>query len=148
MAERFIVPTTFERRRVTIFLAGAFGVSWLTALVIYLTGGLVDSPEVAGDLTLAVVLLPSAYMFGPAVGNVLARAATGEGRRNLRLRPETDGTWRYYAAAWLLPTVLVVLGGVLYFALFPDQFDPTMATFADLLRELGTDLDLHVVAAI
>lgn len=148
MAESFTVPTTFERRRVAVFLAGAFGVSWLTALVISLTGGLVDSPEVAGSLTLAAVLLPLAYMFGPALGNVLARVVTGEGRRNLRLRPESDGTWKYYAAAWLLPAVLVVLGGALYFALFPAQFDPSMAAFADLLRELGADLDPRVVAAV
>ena len=142
---RLAVPAALERRRIAVFLLGAFGVSWLTALAIYLTGGLADSPELVPGFTLAGVLLPTAYMFGPAVGNVVARLATGEGWTNLRLRPETDGTWPYYVAAWLLPALLTVLGGALYFALFPDRFDPTMAAFAEQLEGLGVEMDVRAL---
>lgn len=89
MPPNLAVPETVERRRVGVFVVVAFGVSWATALVISLTGGLADSPEVAGGLTLATLLLPTAYMFGPAVDNVAARVVTGEGRSTLRLRPRT-----------------------------------------------------------
>jgi len=70
MNERFPTPERLERRRIAVFLLVAFGVSWATALVIWTTGGLADSPEVAEGITLATVLLPTGYMFGPAIGNV------------------------------------------------------------------------------
>jgi membrane protease YdiL (CAAX protease family) len=141
------VAATLERRRIGVFLAAAFGVSWLTALGIYLTGGLTDSPELVAGITLATVLLPSAYMFGPAVGNVVARLATGEGWSNLRIRP-TPSAWPYYLAAWLLPAALTILGGALYFLLFPAQFDPSMANLAEQLEAAGVEMSVEVLLVI
>jgi membrane protease YdiL (CAAX protease family) len=148
MSSNLAVPDALERRRIGVFLVGAFGVSWLTALGIYLTGGLVDSRELVGGVTIATVLLPTTYMFGPAVGNVLARLATGEGRSNLRLRPRTEGTWPYYLTAWLLPAVLTALGGALYFLLYPAQFDPSMANFATQLQGMGVEMDVQTLLLI
>ncbi|WP_246310138.1 CPBP family intramembrane glutamic endopeptidase [Halorarum halophilum] len=144
-----------ETRRLGVFLAVTFGVSWATAGAIYATGGLVDSPTVLGPLTLASVLLPTTYMFGPAVGNVVARVATGEGRANLLLSPDATGHLRTYAAMWFAPLVLTVLGAIVFFAAFPDTFDPSMRAFVDSLGAAGaTDLDpttlvlVQVVAAV
>lgn len=148
MPPALAVPPTLERRRIAVFLAVAFGVSWLTALGIFLTGGLTDSPELAEGVTLAFVLLPTAYMFGPAIGNVAARLATGEGKANLCLRPETEGTWPYYVVAWLFPAVVTVLGGVVYFLVFPAQFDIGMTAFAAQLEALGVEFDVRVLLAI
>ena len=145
MSTRFSTPETLEGRRITVFLAAAFGVSWATALAIFLTGGLQDSLELAPGITLATVLLPTAYMFGPAIGNVAARLATGEGRANLMLRPNPRNALRTYAAAWFVPAGLVVVGGVLYFAVFPGQFDPTMAAFRE---QVGGSQDPWVVAIV
>lgn len=57
--------TTLDTRRIYIFLACAFGLAWATALVIYLTGGLVASPALIPDtgFTLAFVLVAGVYMF-------------------------------------------------------------------------------------
>ena len=148
MHERLRPPATLQRRRIGVFLAVAFGVSWATALVIWATGGLADSPEIAGGFTLATVLLPTAYMFGPAVGNVVARIATGEGWDRHRLRPEFEGTMWTYAAAWLVPAGLTVVGAALYFAVFPGQFDPTMAAFRDQMASMGVGMDPWLLVAI
>jgi membrane protease YdiL (CAAX protease family) len=137
-----------EWRRVAAFCSVAFGVSWATAAVIYATGGLRDSPQVAGPLTLAAVLLPTAYMFGPAVGNVAARLATGEGRADLRLGLDPRAHLRYYAVAWFAPALLAALGAALYFLAVPGQFDPTMAAFADVLAGAGSTMPAWQVAAI
>jgi len=138
-----------ETVRVALFLVVAFGVSWVVAGTIYLTGGLADSPELAAGVTLAAVLLPTGYMFGPAVGNVVARLATGEGRANHYLRPRVGGgRWRFYLAAWLGPAVLTLAGAAVFYALFPGFFDPTMAAFEASVRAAteaaGTPLPFDV----
>ncbi|GAB7095789.1 type II CAAX endopeptidase family protein [Halolamina litorea] len=147
MTERFPVPETLERRRIGVFLLVTFGVSWATALAIWLTGGLTDSPEIAQGFTLATVLLPTTYMFGPAVGNVAARLLTGEGRATLRIRPEFEGTMWTYVAAWFAPAGLTVVGAALYFAAFPDQFDPTMAAFREGVAGV-TPMDPMLLAVV
>ncbi|MFC6736630.1 CPBP family intramembrane glutamic endopeptidase, partial [Halolamina salina] len=148
MDGRLETPERLERRRIAVFLAVAFGVSWATGLAIWLTGGLADSPEIAEGITLAAVLLPTAYMFGPAVGNVAARLVTGEGWDRHRLYPEFEGTMWTYAAAWLAPAGLTVVGAALYFAVFPGQFDPTMAAFREQVASMGVGMDPRLLAAI
>ena len=46
-----------DTRRVGIFLGFAFGIAWATALVIFFTGGLTNSPQSMPGLNLALVLL-------------------------------------------------------------------------------------------
>lgn len=68
------------QKRLIIFLLLAFSISWLSALVIFQTGGLSDSPELINGtgITLAVVLEASVYMWGPALANILTRIITNE----------------------------------------------------------------------
>lgn len=132
-----------ETRRVAVFLLVAYGVAWATAAVIYLTGGLRDSPELVPGigLTLATVLLPTTYMFAPAVGTVVARLLTGEGWSNLGLRPRLRDSLGTYGLAWFAPAVLTLVGAGVYFALFAANFDPELAAFAEAVRQTaGTDV--------
>ncbi|WP_435146729.1 CPBP family intramembrane glutamic endopeptidase [Halobaculum sp. P14] len=138
-----------DTRRVSVFLAVTFAVSWATAAVIYATGGLTDSATLVGPLTVSAVLLPTGYMFGPAVGNVVTRIATNEGWTELLLDPNPEGNLRTYAAMWLAPAVLTLLGAALFFAAFPSTFDPSMQGYADALAEAGaTSIDPALLVAI
>ncbi|MFB6125261.1 MAG: hypothetical protein ABEJ59_04820 [Halanaeroarchaeum sp.] len=144
---------SLETRRIGLFVLVAFGVAWVTGGVIYATGGLVDSPTVVSvggiSLSLAGVLLPTTYMFAPAVGNVVTRLSTDEGWADLLVRPRLTGSLRYYAAGWLAPLVLTVLGAGLFFAVFPQYFDPSLSTFGRALAEqLGQSVDPLTVAAL
>jgi membrane protease YdiL (CAAX protease family) len=76
-------------------------------------------------------------MFGPAVGNVVARLATGEGRADLMLRPNVGSHLRTYAAMWFAPVLLTVLGAGVFFAVFPDTVDLSMRGYADSLAAAG-----------
>lgn len=145
MPSTITAPDTLESRRIGVFLLVAFGVSWATALLIYLTGGLVDSPEIAGGFTLATVLLPTGYMFGPAVGNLAARIVTREGWSSNYLRPTLPEQWPYYAAAWVLPAILTILGGVVYFLFFPTHFDPSLTNLVDQLNAADIEMDVRTV---
>ena len=75
-----------DRKRITIYLAWAFGLAWMTSLIIYLTGGLRDSPVLlpGTGITLAFVLLALPVMWSPAPGphpDPLADARGLAGRR-------------------------------------------------------------------
>lgn len=134
-----------ETRRVGVFLVVAYGVAWATAAVIYATGGLVASPELLPGLgiTLATVLLPTAYMFAPAIGTVVTRLVTGEGWTDLGIRPRLRASWRTYVLAWFAPALLTVVGAGVYFAVFSANFDPELTAFAEAVRQAaGTDIPL------
>jgi uncharacterized protein len=113
-----------DKKRLSIFLALAFGIAWLTALIIFLTGGLTDSPQITPGLPLAVVLLAGVYMWAPAIASLLTRIITREGWRDSMLRANLKRGWPFWLAAWVLPAVLTIVGLAVYFLVFPHLYDP------------------------
>lgn len=130
-----------DQSRILIFLALAFGISWATGAVIYLTGGLQNSPalEFEGvELSLAFILLATSYMFGPAIANILTRWITKEGSESLLLRPWfSKRRWVYFLAAWFLPSLLILAGTALFFLLFPAFFDAELNVLKSQLASAG-----------
>ncbi len=126
-----------QTRRLLIFLAFAFGIAWITGLIIYLTGGLVNSPVLIQSprIPLAVVLLATAYMWAPALGHIFTRLLTHEGAHDLFLRPKLKHGWPFWLAAWFLPGILTILGMLVYFAFFPAQFDPKFTALQQILDD-------------
>ncbi len=139
--------STIDRRRVTIFLACAYGIAWAFALVVYLTGGLVNSPVLipALNVTLATVLLALGVMWAPAIAHILTRLVTREGWGDVGLRPNLRRGWPYWLAAWFLPGILTLVGMIAFFALFPTFFDPSLGAIMQLLPP-GDSIDPWVLA--
>lgn len=80
----------------------------------------------------AVTLFVGAGMFFPAIGVVLTRLLTGEGFRGAWVRPrEFRRTWKYWVAGWFGPMLLVALGAVVFFLIFPSDFDPSCPLFLE-----------------
>jgi len=132
-----------ETRRVAVFLVVAFGLSWAVGAYIYLTGGLEsDAVLLSGTpFTRTLVLLAVGYMWGPAVGNVVARLATGEGRADLYLRPRIRQGWPYWLVAWLLPIVLTLVGAAVYFGLLGGfSLSPAQQLYAQFVDVSGVQL--------
>jgi membrane protease YdiL (CAAX protease family) len=136
------VPTTttaiergdVEWQRVGLFVLIAFGISWAVGAIVYVTGGISpESPEVLFGIPLWLVLVATGYMFAPALSNLLTRLVTGEGWDGLYLHPRFRRNWRWWVRAWFVPPVLVYLGAALFFALFPQFFDPTLSNVSDIL---------------
>ena len=67
-----------DLKRIYIFLAITFGLAWIVALIIYLTGGLQNSPVLVSGtpITLAAVLLVSLVMWSPTLAHILTRWLT------------------------------------------------------------------------
>jgi len=124
-----------ELKRLLIFLGFAYSISWGTALVIFFTGGLENSPLIKVEntsISLAYLLLATVYMFGPALANILTRLVTKEGFKDLALKPNFGGgRWRTYLIAWFLPGVLVILGIVCFFVLMPKYYDPKLSMLTE-----------------
>jgi membrane protease YdiL (CAAX protease family) len=122
------METKIDTRRILIFLGIAYGIAWLTGLVIYLTGGLVNTPILGSGISLALVLLAVPYMWAPALANILTRLLTHEGWQNVGLRPNFRRGWPYWLMGWVLPAVMTVFGAVVFFLVLPRFFDPGLTT--------------------
>jgi len=116
--------STIDRKRIFIFVAITYGFSIVLALVIYLNGGIfVKFPFVLTPLAMALMML---LMFSPAIANIATRLITREGWSNMLLRPNFRRGWPLYLAALFLPALATIVGGAVYYLLFPDRFDPSM----------------------
>jgi membrane protease YdiL (CAAX protease family) len=116
--------STIDRKRIYIFVAIAYGISILLALVIYLNGGIfIEFPFVLKPLAFALMCL---LMLAPAIANIATRLVTREGWSNMLLRPNFRRGWPLYLAALFLPALATIVGGAIYYLLFPSRFDPSM----------------------
>lgn len=118
---------TLDRKRILIFLALVFGIAWAGALLLYLTGGLVNNP-------FTFLILTVVYMGAPTYAHVLTRVITHEGWGNLYLRPELRRERLYWAVAWFAPGVLTIVGMIVFFVLYPQYYDPTLGAIKALFE--------------
>lgn len=117
-----------EIRRFVLFLALAFGLAWGASAVIYLTGGLQNSPLLIPNtpITLAFVLTTILVMWAPAIAHLLTRLLTGEGWQAVGVRPKFRRGWPYWLAAWFLPGLLTMIGLGIFFLILPQYYDPSL----------------------
>jgi uncharacterized protein len=114
-------------KRIRIFIAFAFGIAWLVALAIYLMGGLAASPAI-------LLLITVGYMGAPALAHLLTRLVTREGWQNLYLRPKFRQGWLYWVLTWIAPVLFTFAGMAIFFALFPQYYDPSLSAVRALLE--------------
>jgi uncharacterized protein len=115
-------------KRVGIFIGFAFGIAWLVALVLYLTGGLTATPK-------TLIMLGLGYMGAPAAAHILTRLVTREGWQGLYLRPNFKQGWRYWLICWVAPAIFTFLGMAIFFAMFPQYFDPSVSAAQAVLEK-------------
>ena len=128
--------STVDRKRIFIFVAMTFGITIAAALGIFLDSG---TKSGFAPATLLATILMLTIAFAPALGNIATRLITREGWSNTFLRPNLRRGWPFYMAAWILPLLAIFLGGAIYFLLFPDRFDLSMAFARETGRISATD---------
>ena len=126
-----IMISTIDRKRIFIFVAIAYAISIALGLAIFFNGGLISSNPLM-PTPLATTLL-AVMMFAPTVANIATRLITREGWSNTLLRPQLRRGWPFYLAALILPAVATIVGGAIYYLLFPSRFDPSMTYALDQL---------------
>jgi len=128
---------SFDARRTLMFVLFAFGIAWMVGGVVALTGGLVNSPMLLPGVSRATLLIALGYMGAPALAHVLTRLVTGEGWQGIWLRPHFRRTWRIWLLAWGTPLLATLLGAALFFALFPQYYDPDLLALNTLMAAAG-----------
>lgn len=114
------MDTRMNTKRILIFIAFVFVVSWAVVLAVKQSGMMETNPT--GGMMLANYIIITL----PALANLFTRLVTKEGWGNLWLRPNFKRGWRFYLAAWLLPLLATIVGGGLYYLLTPQAFDPNL----------------------
>jgi membrane protease YdiL (CAAX protease family) len=116
-----VINTHMNKKRILIFIAFVIVVSWAVVLAVKQSGMMETNP------TAGMMLANNIIIFLPALANIFTRLVTKEGWGNLWLRPNFKRGWRFYLAAWLLPLLATIVGGGLYYLLFPQSFDPNLS---------------------
>ncbi len=116
-------------KRLVVYLAVTFGLTW----GLLIPAGIALGTFVAGETSSpAMIGLIAISMFFPLVGALVANAACAPNERiDLCWKPRVKQNIRHYLAAWFLPAVITLLGCVVFFAVNPAYFDPTMSSFAE-----------------
>lgn len=128
------------KKRIWIFLLVSFGFSWLFGFLSFL----VDETTNPGLATLLSYL----SMFGPALGNLIARIATNEGWKNSMLKVQWRGHVNYYACAVFIPILSSLLCSVLSSFYFTRTVTLSVSLFHFILNILFLLSSAIVGAAI
>lgn len=118
-------------KRLLIFLGITFFLTWSLEFGLMAAGGLSTS---------YAIMVLSLVMLIPALSVIITRLITKEGFKDLRLKPHFKGNIRYYLMAWFGPAFLILLGAIIYFLIFPSNFDPTLSHMVDIFQANGGNL--------
>lgn len=109
-------------RRIILYLAVTFILTFAIEIFVIM--------PLAGDMDIKKAymaqLLMAGVMFIPALGALFTRLVTKEGFqiKHLMLTVNLKGNLKYYGLAWFGFVFLIFFGALLYFVIFPKQFDP------------------------
>lgn len=153
------MESTPDIRRIGIFLAFAFGISGATSLIVYFTGGYLTSPVAipipgmpGGGISLAILLVATFYMFSPAFAHALTRMISGEGWKDVWIRPQFRRGWVNWLLGFISPIILTIAGAAVFYVLFPQFFDPKMkfvtVTAVQAARQAGQDIPEEAIPSL
>lgn len=117
--------TKISRKQFTVYMTAAFGLAWILEIIASIFGN-------KGNQMLFTILLV-VTMFMPFLGVLIA----GIPLKGMGWVPHLKGKIRYVFFALWMPAFLSIIGGVLFFAIFPDAFDSEFLTLHGMLEEAG-----------
>lgn len=113
-----------------VYIIGTFVLSWILQI-------LASIFAINGNTT-AFTVLTTITMFMPTVGALAARVSI----KDMGIKPKLKGKLKYYLFAVLSPVILSIFGALLYFAIFPQSFDPELTLITEQLKAQGVLEDM------
>lgn len=129
-----------ETKRILIYIGITFLLTYGYCFgVIY---PLINRENSAGSGSTQSILsiLVAVVMFFPAIGVLLTRLITKEGFKNAWIKPHFKGNIRTYLLAYFGPGILTILGALVYFLVYPDNFDKSFGYLGQTLAETGAQV--------
>ena len=104
---------TWDKKKFNLFIVGAFVIGWIFQII-----GSIFARQ--GNQVGFTVLLTMA-MYAPFLATLIARIPL----KSMGWKPKFKGKLRFWLAVWFLPGVFTILGGLLYYVIFPSRLDLT-----------------------
>lgn len=114
-----------SKKQFVICMIVAFGLAWILQVIASIFSNNGNQMVFSVGMVLA--------MFMPFLGVLVARIPL----KGMGWIPHLKGKLRYVFFALLIPALLSILGGVLFFLIFPETFDSEFLTLRGLLGESG-----------
>ena len=114
-----------SKKQFTIYIIVAFGLAWILQIIasVFLNKG--------NNTIFTISLMAAMYM--PFLGVLIARIPL----KGMGWVPHLKGRVRYIFFALWMPALLSMIGGALFFVIFPDAFDSEYTTMRNLLEQAG-----------
>lgn len=106
-------------KKVNIFLLITFLLTWSITFIIFKTGGLIGSFAYIG-LILCMMM--------PSLSVLITTLITKSSFKEIWIKPNFKKNIKYYIIGYFSPVILIILGAVLYFIIFPSHLDLSMNT--------------------
>lgn len=114
-----------NKKQFVIYMIVTFGLAWILEIIASIFGNNGNQMMFTGIMVIT--------MFMPFLGVLVARIPL----KGMGWIPHLKGKLRYVFFALWMPALLSILGGVLFFVIFPDTFDSEFLTLRGLLEEVG-----------
>ena len=132
-----------NKKRLTIFLVLTFVATWLYCLIfVYPRANAVSAEEIS-----TLQLFTAATMFIPAICVIITRLITKEGFQNSMIKPNFKGNIKTYLLAYFGPSILTLIGAIVYFLIFPKQFDINCGYLLQTYESMGVDMGMTAMPA-
>lgn len=131
-------------KRLVIYLAVTFALSWGLLIPGGLALGTFANGEASSPLMMVLIALS---MFFPLVGALVANHFSRPKERvDLAWKPLVGRNVRSYLIAWFAPAGIALIGCVLFFAMNPQWFDPSMQSYLGIVAE-GAGMSVEELTA-
>lgn len=117
--------TIISRKQFTIYMIVAFGLAWILEIIASIFSN--NGNQIGFTIIMTIT------MFMPFLGVLIARIPL----KGMGWVPHLKSKIRYVFFALWMPALLSLIGGVLFFAFFPDAFDSEFMTLHGILEETG-----------
>ena len=112
-------------KKTKIYLFITFALTWIIAFSLMANGGY-QNPS--------AMTMISICMFMPSIGAIVMTIISKQKFKEIWIKPNFKGNLKYYLLAWLSPVVLILFGALVYFLLFPSQFDGSMSNIINATK--------------
>ncbi|MCM1181150.1 MAG: CPBP family intramembrane metalloprotease [Clostridium sp.] len=117
---------SISKKQFTVYMVVAFGMAWILEIV----GSIFANNGEQMVFTMIMVIV----MYMPFLGVLIARIPL----KDMGWVPHLKGKIRYLFFALWMPALLSIIGGVLFFVIFPNAFDSEFLVIRSNLEAAGT----------
>ena len=120
-----MMTTQTSKKQFAIYVVTAFALGWILQIVASIYAN-------KGDNTVFRIIM-TVCMFMP----LLSVLTAGIPLKGMGFVPHLKGKIRFLFFSLWMPAILSIIGGMMFFVIFPDAYDPKFETLRSIMEEAG-----------